>query len=120
MMLTTYNTLQDINPAVLDEATYRIDGKIEYEFRTTLVPGMVGIEEIRSIAGQVKGARKYALQQFVPENARSATLRRKKPLPRRTVDAMADVLRPVVAELVLRGKINEETELLPGMGEGGE
>lgn len=36
----------------------------EYEFRTTVVPGLVGAEEIFAVGGSIRGARRYALQQF--------------------------------------------------------
>jgi pyruvate formate lyase activating enzyme len=94
---------------------YLLEGNTDYEFRTTLVPGMVGIDEIKSIAADVKGARKFALQQFVPENARSVALRKKKPYRREIVEEMAAVLKPAVEEVVLRGKLSEETEPLPGV-----
>ncbi len=36
----------------------------DYEFRTTVVPGLVGAEEILEIGDSIRGARRYALQQF--------------------------------------------------------
>jgi pyruvate formate lyase activating enzyme len=86
---------------------YLLDGKLDYEFRTTLVPGLVGREEITDIAGMVEGCRKFALQQFVPENARSETYRRRQPYPRASVEELAEILRPKVKELVIRGKVPE-------------
>jgi pyruvate formate lyase activating enzyme len=41
---------------------------IDYEFRTTVVPGMHTEEDIIEIAGQLKGAKMYALQKFKPED----------------------------------------------------
>jgi pyruvate formate lyase activating enzyme len=37
---------------------------LEYEFRTTVVPGLHQKEDILKIAGFIKGAKKYYLQQF--------------------------------------------------------
>ena len=42
---------------------------IDYEFRTTVVPGIVDIADIAEIAKVIKGAKKYCLQQFVPRDA---------------------------------------------------
>ena len=39
---------------------------INYEFRTTVVPGLVDQEDVISIARGVGGIKKYVLQQFVP------------------------------------------------------
>ena len=40
-------------------------GKVPYEFRTTVVPEIVNAEDIPAIGELVKGAKVYALQQFV-------------------------------------------------------
>ncbi len=44
------------------------NGKIDYEFRTTLVPGFLEKKDILTIARQLKGAKKYYLQSFKKEN----------------------------------------------------
>jgi len=41
--------------------------RVEYELRTTLVPGLLTEEDIIKIAEQIKGAKRYVLQQFIPE-----------------------------------------------------
>ncbi len=42
--------------------------KIEYEFRTTLVPGLHDDSELREIAKLISGCRRYVLQGFGPDN----------------------------------------------------
>ena len=42
-------------------------GLVDYEFRSTVLPGLHSAEDIVSMARQVKGAKKYYLQQFRPE-----------------------------------------------------
>jgi pyruvate formate lyase activating enzyme len=44
-----------------------LDGPIEYEFRSTLVPTLHGIEDITQICQVIKGCRKYALQNLKSE-----------------------------------------------------
>ena len=39
---------------------------INFEFRTTVVPGLVGKEEINSIGKSLKGTKKYTIQNFRP------------------------------------------------------
>jgi pyruvate formate lyase activating enzyme len=87
---------------------FLMKGRLDYEFRTTLVPGLVGKPEISSIAKRIKGARKYALQQFVPDNARLEAFRKKKPLNQLQLQELADIVRPQVKELVIRGKAAEK------------
>jgi len=43
-----------------------MDSGLEYEFRTTCVPGIVEEPDIREIAALVSGAKRYYLQQFRP------------------------------------------------------
>jgi pyruvate formate lyase activating enzyme len=43
-------------------------GKVEYEFRTTVVPGFVDDGDIAKICELVKGAKTLVLQQFVPDD----------------------------------------------------
>jgi len=40
---------------------------IDYELRTTVVPGLVDQEDVISIARGLEGVKKYVLQQFVPK-----------------------------------------------------
>ncbi len=39
---------------------------IEYEFRTTAVPGIVSLEDLVGIAGEIRSAKAYYIQQFRP------------------------------------------------------
>jgi pyruvate formate lyase activating enzyme len=45
-----------------------LNSGIDYEFRTTVVPGLVTKEDILGIANHINGARAYYLQQYVPNN----------------------------------------------------
>ena len=38
--------------------------EIDYEFRTTVVPNVVNLEDLEKIAQEIKGAKRYILQQF--------------------------------------------------------
>ena len=52
-----------------------INSDLDYEFRTTAVPGLHDSEEIKKIAGQIKGADKYFIQNFRPVNTLAPDLR---------------------------------------------
>lgn len=41
---------------------------IDHEFRTTVVPGIVQIEDIIDIVRSIKGAKRYCIQQFKPKD----------------------------------------------------
>lgn len=59
---------ESIFERVWESVKYLMDdekrGPADYEFRTTVVPDVLGLDEIEIIAGQIKGARRYFLQQF--------------------------------------------------------
>jgi pyruvate formate lyase activating enzyme len=43
------------------------ESNLPYEFRTTVVPGLIGREDIKSIGSLIKNAAKWYLQQFKPD-----------------------------------------------------
>lgn len=79
-------------------------GEIDYEFRTTLVPGIVGEKEINQILKSIAGARLYALQQFVPKNAQVESFRKKKTFSRAEAEKFYARAKTYVKEVKLRGK----------------
>lgn len=52
-----------------------IASNLNYEFRTTVVPGLHDQEEIRKIVEQIKGAKKFFIQNFRPVNTLVEKLR---------------------------------------------
>ena len=58
----------------------------EYEFRTTVVPGLVELEDIEFIGKRLSGSKAYYLQQFVPHNTLSPEFMDLKPYPPETID----------------------------------
>ncbi|UCF70461.1 MAG: anaerobic ribonucleoside-triphosphate reductase activating protein [candidate division WOR-3 bacterium] len=46
-----------------------IEGNIDYEFRTTCVPGIIKENTIADMGVAIKNAKRWVLQQYVPENA---------------------------------------------------
>jgi pyruvate formate lyase activating enzyme len=43
-------------------------GRVEYEFRMTVVPGLHQKEDIKNLGSQLRGGRRFVLQNFRPEN----------------------------------------------------
>ena len=76
-------------------------GKVEYEFRTTVVPGFVDIEDITRIGELVKGAKILAIQQFVPGDTldRNSTI---KPYTSESLIKFAESMRDYAENMVLR------------------
>ncbi len=57
------------------------ENKIEHEFRTTLVPTILGKEDILKIARWISPAKKYYLQNFRPEKTLDPKFEKIKPYP---------------------------------------
>lgn len=76
---------------------------LEYMFRTTVVPGLVGPEDVLRIAREVGGARLYQVQQFFPQDAIEPHYRKVQPFKREEVLAMADSVRPYFDEVRAEG-----------------
>ncbi|MEO0092567.1 MAG: anaerobic ribonucleoside-triphosphate reductase activating protein [candidate division WOR-3 bacterium] len=79
------------------------ESNIDYEFRTTLVPKLVGPEELTAIAREVTPAKSYVLQQFVPQNARLAKFRNIKSYNKNDALKFQDLLQPYLSNVSLRG-----------------
>lgn len=81
-----------------------LESGVDYEFRITVVPGLVNPEDIPEIGAALKGAKTVMLQQFVPEDARLKRYQRKRPYTLKEVEAMGEELARFVKEVKLRGK----------------
>lgn len=92
-----------LEPAVIRESIRIIrSAGIEYEFRTTLVPGLVDEPEIQAIGEEIKGALLWYLQIFISEHAPRADLHNRK-YSREKIDRLLTVSRRYVPSVKLRG-----------------
>jgi pyruvate formate lyase activating enzyme len=66
---------------LLESIKLIMGSKINYEFRTTVVPGLVDSEDILDIGSYISGCKKYIMQQFYPSNAYSKKYREIIPYP---------------------------------------
>lgn len=76
---------------------------LEYVFRTTLVPGLVGPEDIKKICQMLDGAKIFQLQQFVPLNTLDSHYLQKKPYRREEVQGLARIAEPYFSEVRIEG-----------------
>jgi len=77
---------------------------LPHEFRITLVPGLVGEDELRRIMPDLQGARQIALQNFQPEHCLSAELRDVIPYAPEELTAFERITAPVARRCVVRGR----------------
>ena len=74
-----------------------------YVFRTTLVPGLVGPEDIKQICQMLNGAKIFQLQQFVPLNTLDSHYLQKKPYRREEIQGLARIAEPYFSEVRIEG-----------------
>lgn len=76
---------------------------IPFEFRTTLVPGIHGLEDAPGIGDLVRGAPLYVLQRFRPENTLDPAFEKTPPLPAWFAEAFRERVLPFAKEVRIRG-----------------
>jgi pyruvate formate lyase activating enzyme len=80
-----------------------MDSGLEYVFRTTVVPGLIGSEDIEKICLMLKGAKVYQLQQFVPLNTLDSKYMRKRPYTRKQIMDFARIAELYFPEVRIEG-----------------
>ncbi|MBS7639753.1 MAG: anaerobic ribonucleoside-triphosphate reductase activating protein [Candidatus Bathyarchaeia archaeon] len=75
---------------------------VDYEFRNTVVPGIVEEEDILKIGELIRGAKRFALQQFIPEDALDERFRRIQPYPPEKIRRFSEIMKKYVGEVILR------------------
>jgi len=76
---------------------------IDHEFRTTVVPKWLTLEDIRAIGRLLEGAPRYVLQQFRPQRTLISELEELQPYTREVLQSMAEAVLPWIDEVILRG-----------------
>ncbi|MDH5754702.1 MAG: anaerobic ribonucleoside-triphosphate reductase activating protein [Candidatus Bathyarchaeota archaeon] len=78
------------------------NGKVEYEFRTTVVPRFVDEEDISKIGETVKGGKRFAFQQFIPGDTLDKTFNSLKSYSPEVIVGFAETMKKYVANVILR------------------
>lgn len=80
-----------------------IDSGVDHEFRTTVVPIMIKEEDVEDIARSLRGAKRYALQQFRPKVTLDPNLGALDPYPVSVIRRMAKAAGRHVSNVRVRG-----------------
>jgi pyruvate formate lyase activating enzyme len=88
-----------------------MNGRVEYEFRTTVCPPFIGEAEIHAMGVRIAGARRWVLQRFEAAYALDPALRTVEPYDPATMQRLAAIGRRYVPRCVVRGEA--ATEPLP-------
>ncbi|MBI4777303.1 anaerobic ribonucleoside-triphosphate reductase activating protein [Candidatus Desantisbacteria bacterium] len=80
-----------------------MNSRIDYEFRTTVVPTLHDTETLVSMAESIKGAKKYALQAFALKDTLDPAYLKITPYTDEQMQDMQQAVLPYVQRCVLRG-----------------
>jgi pyruvate formate lyase activating enzyme len=75
------------------------DSGVKHTFRTTVVPGLVGKEDVVKIGEWLSGAAHYVVQQFVPQTTIDPAYLAVKPFGRAELEEIAAAARPYFVEV---------------------
>lgn len=81
---------------------YLLSGKVEYEFRTTVVKGLHTRESLQEAARWIEGAKEYYLQQF-KDSGDVIAIEGLSAFSAEEMHALADAVRPIVPVVQVRG-----------------
>lgn len=104
--LCRYQEVTRSNVSVEDiERSIRIirSSGLRHEFRTTVVPGLVGIRDLEDIGRMLNGARIFQIQQFFPRNTVESLFLEVKPFSREEIFRFAELLKPYFGEVRVEG-----------------
>jgi len=77
-------------------------GKVDYEFRTTVVPDFVENADVSRICELAKGAKTFAFQQFIPDDTLDKSFTGLKPVSPETILVHAENMKKYVENVTLR------------------
>jgi len=101
--LEKYSLLGAENTAVFQHAIEMLKtGKVEYEFRTTVVPEFVTAEDVVCIGEITKGVKTFAFQQFVPHDTLDKRFENVQPYAPETIKEFAETMKKYTKNVVLR------------------
>lgn len=79
------------------------DSKLEYMFRTTVVPGLIGPKDIEKIGQLLKGAKLFQIQQFSPISTLDKTYLQKNPYEPQVIQELSQIAQPYFQKVKVEG-----------------
>lgn len=92
----------EVDPEKIKESVETVKDFEEHEFRTTAVPGIIDVEEVRKIGETIQGADNYFIQQFRPKNTLKESYTEKEVHPEEKLERMKEAARQFVENCEIR------------------
>ncbi len=80
-----------------------LNSGVGYTFRTTVVPGLVGPEDLMKIGRMLQGAKVFQIQKFVPSNTLDPVYEGKETFSKEEISAMAEKVEGFFNEVKVQG-----------------
>lgn len=80
-----------------------MDGPVEYEFRTTVVPGLLEEKDFEAIGRWLQGSRRFVLQQFRPGHTLDPAYTLFKPFSSQYLQQIAQQMKNFIEDCTIRG-----------------
>ena len=77
-------------------------GEVEYEFRTTMVPEIITVEDVNKIQDIIKGAKIHVFQQFVPHDTMDKRFEDVKPYTTEVIKEFAGTMKNYAENVEVR------------------
>lgn len=81
-----------------------MEGDVDYEFRTTVVPALHRASDLERIAAQLKGARRFVLQNYIARDTLDPAYLDQTPYNNERIDEFCDMMSSSFKECVVRGE----------------
>lgn len=88
---------------IIESMSLITSSAIDYEFRTTIVPGLHTIESVEGIGRLIKGSKKFCIQNFRPGKTISNKYSTTKPFSSKEIEEYVKILSKYVANIEVRG-----------------
>ncbi len=97
-------TRSKISGSLIQESIWLIKNSgLKYEFRTTVVPGLIDAQDVEKIGMLIEGADLYQIQQFFPLNTLDRNFLRICPYSREELEGFRKIVEPYVKEVRIEG-----------------
>jgi pyruvate formate lyase activating enzyme len=87
---------------VRDSIDLLLEGRVEYEFRMTVVPALHRPSDLQQVAEQLKGAARFVIQNYVPRDTIDPSFLDEAPYDRERLDEFRDMVAPMFDECRVR------------------
>lgn len=78
-----------------------LEGNVDYEFRVTVCPGLLDVEDIKHMGESIDGAERFVLQNFVPQNTLDISMSELAPFTMEKLEKMKQVISHNVKECLI-------------------